>query len=268
VKRAKVIAVPELGEDEVLPPHGVPAQFALRHAQGAPSTPVAAAPPAVVSLSATALPAPAPPRTSAPFKGVLVSSRQKDNHVLSSLKNVSYRFEDRQGQLSTDFHINSDVGILFLSLRYHMMNRRYILGRLDNMLGYKQRILLVHCDTEGADAEMVELATDCIVKNATLIVAWSELECARYIEAFKVYEGNTADSIKGVQSKEFEDVFGKCLTSVRSVNSSDVLHLGTTFQTMQKVAQATTEELLLCPGLWTKKARRLYDCFHQPFNHK
>ncbi len=183
---------------------------------------------------------------------------------MQQLRNVSFAFTD----VPADFHINQDVGVLFLSLKFHLLNRRYIAGRLEHMSGYKQRVLLCFVDTDGVDAEVVELAAECIVKQATLLLGWSQLECARYIETLKLYEHKSADFIKGEQRTDFEDVFGKCLTSVRSVNSSDVLQLGSAFHTMPRVAAASVEELLLCPGLGAKKARRLHDCFRQPFTNK
>ena len=143
-------------------------------------------------------------------------------------------------------------------MKYHMMNPRYITQRLDGMLGYSQKIVLLHSDSEGADDEAVELSCVCIAKGATLVLAFSAFECARYLETLKLYERRSADLIKGEQeSKVHEDVFRDVLTSVRSINSSDASQLGTTFGTLPALAEASTEELLLCPGLGAKKADQL-----------
>ena len=199
----------------------------------------------------------------APSNKLLVSLRQKQNPMVKLIKNVGIEFVTET--LPSDFHVNPDVGVLFLSMKYHLMNRRYIIGRLDGMLGYKQKILLLLNDSEGGDDEMVDLACDCITKKATLITAFSALECARYLETLKQYEAKPPDLIRGEpKSGLHEDMFRDCLVSVKSVNSSDAAQLGTTFGSLQALAAAQTEELLLCPGLGAKKARGLRDVFDNP----
>ncbi len=190
-----------------------------------------------------------------------ISPRQQLNPVLKMIRNVGTAF----CECAADFHVNADVGCLYLSMRYHLLTPRYILGRLDNLPGYKQRIVVLCNDSEGGDKELVELSCDCIAKNATLIVGFSEFECARYLETLKLYEKKPPDLIRGEQkSAAHEDVFAECVTTVKSVNQSDAAQLGTTFGTMQSLAAAKVEELLLCPGLGMKKARRIVDAFENP----
>ena len=52
------------------------------------------------------------------------------------------------------------------------------------------------------------------------------------------------------------------LTAVRYVNRTDALTLLRTFGSLERVAQCSVEELLLCPGLGDRKARSLYNTFH------
>lgn len=174
------------------------------------------------------------------------------------VKNVSFYF----GECTSDFHINSDVGVLFLGMSFHLMNSRYILGRLDGMTGYKQRILLLYNDREGCDKEMVDVSVICIAKNATLLVGFSELECARYIETLKLFEKKPADVLLNVREKNetHESVFAGVVTTIKSVNSSDAAQLGVTFGSMEGLCSASVEELLVCPGLGLKKAKRIVEC--------
>ena len=192
---------------------------------------------------------------------LLVSSRQRQNPVLRSLKNVPYEF----AELPCDYHVSSEVGALYLSMRYHLLNPRYILGRLDALLGYRVRVLVLLMDSEVAETELVQLSCDAVSKHATLLVGFSELECARYLETLKLYEKKPPDLIRGEPaSQRHEDVFAECVTVVKSVNQSDAAQLGTTFGTMQNLATARVEELLLCPGMGMKKAKRIVDMFENP----
>lgn len=96
-------------------------------------------------------------------------------------------------------------------------------------------------------------------------MAFSELEAARYIETLKLFEKKAPEMIRGgaVGSVEHEDSVADCLTTIKSVNSSDAVQLGITFGTVQALAgTASVEELLLCPGLGMKKAQRIVECFN------
>jgi len=58
------------------------------------------------------------------------------------------------------------------------------------------------------------------------------------------------------------------LTSIRGVNRTDVVSLGTGLGTLARVLRATRAELEGCPGIGPTKARRLYSAFHEPFRKK
>lgn len=191
---------------------------------------------------------------------VLVSPLQEKNPIVMLIRNVGISYVD----VPCDFHINQEVGCLFLSLKFHLQHKKYIVGRLDKMIGYRQRIVLVHADVE-ADADLVELTCECMSKNATVLVGFFPQECARYVETLKLYETKSADAIKGEQSHTLEDVWSDSLCTVRSVNSSDVEQLGATFGTMRTLANASQEEMLLCPGLGAKKVARIAEALDAPF---
>jgi DNA excision repair protein ERCC-1 len=84
---------------------------------------------------------------------LFVSPRQQHNPVLKLVKNVAFVLAD----CAADFHVNQDVGCLYLSMSFHLLNPRYIVGRLDNLPGYKHRIVVLNNDREGCDKEMIEL---------------------------------------------------------------------------------------------------------------
>ncbi|KAL1542234.1 Excision repair cross-complementation group 1 [Salvia divinorum] len=58
---------------------------------------------------------------------------------------------------------------------------------------------------------------------------------------------------------------GDALTSVRHVNKTDVVTLGSTFGSLSNIMDASMEDLARCPGIGERKVGRLHDTFHEPF---
>ncbi|KAI0239679.1 ssDNA endonuclease and repair protein rad10, partial [Massospora cicadina] len=100
--------------------------------------------------------------------------------------------------------------------------------------------------------------------NATLFLCWNPEEAAKYIEAFKKLENQSPDSIMERGTEVGEDgayvaQLTDALTKLRSINKTDVLTLATNFPNFKSLAQATPEQLSLCPGLGEKKVCCLYN---------
>ena len=86
----------------------------------------------------------------------------------------------------------------------------------------------------------------------------------RYLETFKAYEKKSASCIQERVVSEFIPQLTDVLTTIRSINKSDVLILANTFGTLASIMAASQEQLARCPGLGEKKVKRLYEAFHQP----
>lgn len=110
-----------------------------------------------------------------------------------------------------------------------------------------------------------ELNRIAFMHEYTLIQAWSNIECARYIETFKAYEGKSAASIQERVESEFLPKVTGILTTVRSVNRTDAVTLLDMFGCLRGISRASQEELLQCPGVGDKKGQRIYEAFHEPF---
>ncbi|TDH67088.1 hypothetical protein CCR75_005344 [Bremia lactucae] len=117
-------------------------------------------------------------------------------------------------------------------------------------------------DNEVALREINRVA---LFSEFTLVLAWSWLEAARYLETIKAYENKSATIIKEKVEAEFLPKANDVLTSIRSVNKTDVITLLSTFGTVKGLMNASMEELALCPGLGAKKVRQLLETFLVPF---
>uniref|UniRef100_A0A8C0IPW3 DNA excision repair protein ERCC-1 n=1 Tax=Chelonoidis abingdonii TaxID=106734 RepID=A0A8C0IPW3_CHEAB len=189
-------------------------------------------------------------------------SSQRGNPILKFVRNVPWEF----GEIVPDYVLGQSTCALFLSLRYHNLNPNYIHARLQ-LLGktYAVQVLLVQVDVKDPHQALKELAKMCILADCTLILAWSPEEAGRYLETYKAYEQKPADLLKEKVDQDFLSIVTDCLTSVKSVNKTDALSLLSTFGSLANIAQASKEDLSLCPGIGPQKAKRLFDTLHQPF---
>lgn len=120
-------------------------------------------------------------------------------------------------------------------------------------------------DDESNLATLQELNKISFSCDFTLILAWSNAECARYLETFKAYEGKSAASIQEKVETEFLPKLTSVLTNIRSVNKTDVITLMDVFGSFGTVCRATEQELVHCPGIGEKKVKRLFHTLHEPF---
>ncbi|XP_077107215.1 DNA excision repair protein ERCC-1 [Ranitomeya variabilis] len=193
---------------------------------------------------------------------IVVSPRQRGNPLLKHVRNIPWEF----GEIVPDYLLGETCCAFFLSLRYHNLNPEYIHTRLRSLgQSYALRVLLVLVDVKDPHFTLKELAKICILSDCTLVLSWSPEEAARYLETYKCYEQKPADVLKERTESDFMSRITDCLTTVKSVNKTDSCTLLTTFGTLRDLANASREDLSLCPGLGPQKAKRLFDALHEPF---
>lgn len=120
-------------------------------------------------------------------------------------------------------------------------------------------------DDESNLTTLQELNKIAFACDFTLILAWSNAECARYLETFKAYEGKSAAAIQEKVETEFLPKLTSVLTNVRSVNKTDVVTLMDVFGSFGGICRAGEQELVLCPGIGDKKVKRLHRALNEPF---
>ncbi|KAG3119785.1 hypothetical protein PI124_g2084 [Phytophthora idaei] len=199
---------------------------------------------------------------------VYVNRRQKGNPMLKAVRNVGLEFRD--GLIPDYVMGESSCCVLFLSVRYHLLHNTYLEERVqsvrkDDPTRYKTKLVLSFVDVDDNEVALREINRVALLSGFTLVLAWSWLEAARYLETFKAYENKSATIIKEKVEAEFLPKANDVLTSIRSVNKTDVVTLLSTFGTVKGLMNASMEELSLCPGLGAKKVRQLLETFQEPF---
>ncbi|KAK2984079.1 hypothetical protein RJ640_028543 [Escallonia rubra] len=164
--------------------------------------------------------------------------------------------------------------------------------------GPSRNAILVSHRQEDVVKPLLEVTKTALLHDCTLLCGWSLEECARYLETIKVYENKPADIIQGQMDTDYLSRLNHALTTVRRVNKTDVVTLGSTFGSLSHIMDASMEDLARCPGIGECKlivkkksswkfmnmasafplniliagldpmeyqVKRLYDTFHEPF---
>jgi DNA excision repair protein ERCC-1 len=195
---------------------------------------------------------------------ILASMRQKPNPLLKHVRSVPVEFVN----IVPDFLCGASTGVIYLSIKFHLLHTDYIHKRIAQLKNaYRLRILLCQVDSEDNEAPLCEIAKICVINNITLILAFSLVEAARYLEAYKLFENKPVDVItERIEDTDYDGRLADALKTIRSVNKTDVITLQTSFSSFAGMAQASLVDLTMCPGVGEKKAKRIYDIFRQPFS--
>ena len=124
---------------------------------------------------------------------IQVNLRQKGNSLLKYIRLMKWEYCN---DLVPDYAMGSTCA-LFVSLKYHSSHPQYIFRRIEEVgKCFKLRILLLYVDDTDNITSLNELNRICFVSDFTLIAAWSNEECARYIETLKYYHDKPSNAIK------------------------------------------------------------------------
>ncbi|CAL4917574.1 unnamed protein product [Urochloa decumbens] len=214
----------------------------------------------------TSTPRPPQASSSAPApqgkNAILVSHRQRGNPLLKHIRNARWSFAD----VVPDYVVGQSSCALYLSIRYHLLHPDYLYYRIRELQkNFRLRVILCHVDVEDVVKPLQEITRTALLHDCTLLCGWSLEECGRYLETIKVYENKPADSIREHTDSDYLSRLTHALTSIRHVNKTDVVTLGSSFGSLSQVMNASMEELARCPGIGERKVKRLYDTFHEPF---
>ncbi|GHJ90227.1 hypothetical protein NliqN6_6629 [Naganishia liquefaciens] len=195
-------------------------------------------------------------------RSIVVNARQRGNPVLKAIQGVGWEY----GDIVPDYQVGANTCVLYLSLKYHRLHPEYLHTRIEAIRGmYLLRVLLLMCDISEHQEPIREITKICLINEMTVITAWTTDEAATYLATYKAFEHKPPDMLKERTHRDYPGQLSSVLTSVRGVNKTDVITLGTNFGSFKNMTHATPEQLGLCPGLGEVKVRRLYDAFNLPF---
>lgn len=200
-----------------------------------------------------------------PRTTLLVGQKQRGNPILSYVKNVRWAFSD----IVPDYVMGRSTCAIYLSLRFHSLHPTYLFKRIKDVRNdYKLRVVLVQVDIDDVEKSMLDVCRTAILSDFTVVCAFSPQEAARYLETYKAYENKSAASIQERVDGAYLPKVTEMLTSIRSVNKTDVLTLLSHFGSVARILTASQAELAECPGIGDKKVRRIFETLHAPLEAK
>ncbi|KDO31364.1 hypothetical protein SPRG_03981 [Saprolegnia parasitica CBS 223.65] len=212
---------------------------------------------------AAAAPSPAAASPYAESLVVHIHPSQSGNPLVKLLHNV---IPEVNPDITSDYMMGEACVACFLSVRYHMLHPTYLKSKLGRVKPARVQVVVCHVDVPDNESALKEINRDALACGFTLLLAWSWKEAARYIETLKSYENRPATLIKEKVENDYSAQLADVLTSVRSINKTDVVTLSSNFGSVQRLMCATEDELALCPGIGGKKVQMLLEAFNTPFH--
>lgn len=204
------------------------------------------------------------PSRSAP-SAILVSSRQKGNPILNSIRALPWEYSD----IPADYVLGATTCALFLSLKYHRLHPEYIYSRIRALAGkYNLRVLLTMVDIQNHEESLKELSKTSLINNLTLVLCWSAQEAGRYLELYKSYEHASPNSIRAHQATSYAEKLVEFITVPRSINKTDAVGLVSAFGSVRAAVNARPEEIGGIAGWGEKKVQRWCETVRDPFRVK
>lgn len=200
---------------------------------------------------------------------IVVNYKQKGNPLIGHLNGLKVIYEEN---IEADYIIGRGACIVFLSLKYHNLYPNYIYDKFKLVgSGYPLQVLLILVDITDPRVPLKELTKFCIYSGTTIMLCWSFEEAAKYVEYYKNFRNKpptmlmskTAANNQGTEGA-YECV-AEAVAGVKKISKRDSISLISTFQSLEQLAKAPSENIALTPGLGPLKADALYRLFRKPF---
>ncbi|CAH6720436.1 putative mating-type switching protein Swi10p [[Candida] jaroonii] len=207
------------------------------------------------------------------YSQIQVSPSQKQNPLLQSalLKQKPITFNK---EILSDYYINPNLQILFLSLKYHQLHPEYVWRRIKKLnqgsvistrMDNSLKVLLTVIDIESPQDTLRKLNSICVKQDLTLIIAWSFEQAGNYVAMLKENElsANKVNLIiKGIKNNDFTSNMINTLTTVKTINKTDSINLIANYKNFKTIVKSDSHQI---HGLGDRKIKNLKSSFSEPF---
>jgi len=172
------------------------------------------------------------------------------------------------GNIVPDFLVGKANAVLFIGLRYHRLHPEYLGGRVKQLRdSHKYRLITILCNVDLDDpaGPLEGITTIAYHNQCSMLCAWGNEECAKYLVTLKSYENKPADLLQGRFETDHAVRLTEVLTTIPTVNKTDANTLMGQFGSLKDIMAADGKDLSQCPGIGDKKQRQLMKALHEPF---
>ncbi|EAY22158.1 DNA repair protein rad10 containing protein [Trichomonas vaginalis G3] len=192
---------------------------------------------------------------------IVISNRQKDNPMIELLKGIPCNWIEDD---CADYIVGSDIGVLFLSLKFHRQYPRYLEERVKKFQGnFKSRVLLTLVDVEDPDLAISKLTRTAQGSYMTLVLAFKYDEVARWLISMYNTQDAISDELKASNETPFETGVN-CLHAL-GLSRREAEELLTTYGSIYKCLTTSKEEIMKTTSLSAKKVDMIYEAIRSQF---
>lgn len=186
---------------------------------------------------------------------ISISTRQKENPMIELFKAIPHNWMEAD---NADYIVGNEIGILFLSLKFHRLNPKYLEERVKKFQGdFKSRVLLVLVDIDDPDQLISKLTRTANGSYMTLVLSFKYEEAARWIISMYNTQEANVDELKASNETPFETGVN-CLHSL-GLSRKEAEELLTAFGSIYKCLTTTKEEIMKATSLSSKKVDMLIE---------
>ncbi|EOB13352.1 Mating-type switching protein swi10 [Nosema bombycis CQ1] len=185
---------------------------------------------------------------------IKINPSQKANSLIKYLTYSTYTYEEK---MSTDYEVNDSISVLFLSLRFHCCKPEYIYKRINKHKPYRLSILLLLIDSDSYNNTLLEFIERIPL---TIIVGFTDEECARYLRGLDI---NTNRSVNIIRRKDYDhETF---LLSFKKLNKSNIYSLMKTYKTLREALEDVDGRMKYIEGIGEAKVNDIKKYYEMNF---
>mmetsp|Transcript_17877 Transcript_17877/g.17612 ORF Transcript_17877/g.17612 Transcript_17877/m.17612 type:complete len:167 (+) Transcript_17877:99-599(+) len=161
-----------------------------------------------------------------------------------------------------DYLIGESTSVLYLQLKYHMKYPKYLMSRAEELLKKKKgntKILILQVkENEDDMGYITDIQLDCMRWEIKLLLAWSQDECAKYIQIIRTYQNKGTSLLEeNKKHKTQEDLAIDSLTSIKSITKRDAKTLLKNYGSIAEIIKADHDEFINHEGIGKTKVDNL-----------
>ena len=192
---------------------------------------------------------------------ITISKLQEKNPLIKILSPAKIEWDESS---VCDYSIGHQIGILFLSLKFHRSHPEYLDKRVLNFKGgYASRILLLVVDGQNPDRVISKLTSYSIANNLNLVLAFDYEEAGRWILTMYNTQEAQVDELKASNETTY-DIAIDALNAI-GVSKKDAASMLESCGTLSKCLLQSRGELAKTNILSDFKMEQFLAALDEPF---